>query len=710
MTPPIDISTQHFQPAETDMGNTPKAMTALALLNVTRDAMVAISMDGRIQFWNAAAERMFGYRAQDILGQPWGLIFLHDNPVMRDMRWQEAVSLGKWDGEIQCQHARGTQVTALSRWDVERDAAGNPIRILMVNTSIEQCSRLLGASVQATKQSFEELFGHHPDAVFAFDRESRLISANAALEKLTGYPAQELMTIELESLIKKTSLGPLRQCFRKALSGEPQSMELMCLHRDRSEFEASISLLPNIVNNVIVGVHGIIRDISDRKDSERKVLYLANHDALTGLPNRNLLYDRMQHAIEHARRYKTLVGVLFMDLNRFKVINDSMGHDKGDLLLQTIAQRLRKIVRDEDTVARLGGDEFVVVLEHVSDIQDIERFSNDLLRVVCQPVSLDGVTISISTSVGGCVYPNDGVEPYQLLKNADLAMYTAKELGLGKFCLYKPEMNEKAVERLSRENGLRQAIESKQLLLHYQPRLNINTNQITAVEALVRWDHPEKGLIYPTYFIELAEETGMINALGSWVFSTACRQLKEWRDAGLQPTKMSINVSVKQLDDDFCEMATQVLEGLGLPPSYIELEITESALMVNLESTYDTLIKLKGMGMSLSIDDFGTGYSSLNYLKRLPIDTLKIDKAFVRDIGEDPDDTAIVNATIAMAHSMELEVVAEGVVTYEQLDFLQNAHCDEIQGYLLCQPLPPAEIETYFKTCELRGIQYSWAH
>lgn len=692
------------------MENAKDAALATALLDITRDAIVAVGMDGRIEFWNAAAELMFGYKAEELIGQSWGGIFLHDNAVLRDMLWQEAVDAGKWEGEIICRHAKGTKVTALSRWDVGRDSGGNAIRILMVNTSIEQYSRLLSASAQATKHSFDELFGHHPDAVFAFDRESRLISANASLEKLTGYTAQELMAMQLDKMVRKSSKRPLRQSFRKALAGEPQTMEFTCLHRDGSEFEASISLLPNIVNNVIVGVHGIIRNISDRKNSERKVLYLANHDALTGLPNRNLLYDRMQHAIDHARRNRYLVGVLFMDLNRFKIINDSLGHDKGDLLLQTVAQRLKSIVRDEDTVARLGGDEFVIVLEHVQNIEDIGNFSNDLLRVVCQPVNLDGVTISISTSLGASVFPNDGIEPYQLLKNADLAMYTAKELGMGKFCLYKPEMNEKAVDRLSRENGLRQAIESKQLLLHYQPRLNINSNEIVAVEALVRWDHPEKGLIYPTYFIELAEETGMINALGNWVFATACRQLKQWRDAGLRPTKMSINVSVKQLDNDFCEMAAKVLEELGLSPSYIELEITETALMVNLDTTYDTLLKLKCMGMTLSIDDFGTGYSSLNYLKRLPIDTLKIDKSFVRDIGEDPDDTAIVNATIAMAHSMELEVVAEGVVTYEQLDFLQNAQCDEIQGYLLCQPLPPAEIETYFRTCELRGIQYSWAH
>ncbi|HZV62041.1 MAG TPA: EAL domain-containing protein [Methylophilaceae bacterium] len=695
---------------KSDMENMQDSALAMTLLNITRDAIAAVGMDGNIQFWNPAAERMFGYQSTDIVGQPWTSVFLADNLAFCDMLWQEAICMGKWEGEIIGRHAKGHLVTALSRWDIERDGAGNAIRVLMVNTSIEQYSRLMGASAQATKQSFEELFGHHPDAVFAFDRESRLISANASLEKLTGYTTQELMSLPLRKMIKKSSLGSLRQGFRKALSGEPQTMEITCLHRDGSEFEASISLLPNIANNAIVGVHGIIRDISDRKISERKVLYLANHDALTGLPNRNLLYDRMQHAIDHARRYKTLVGVLFMDLNRFKIINDSLGHDKGDLLLQTVAQRLKEIVRDEDTVARLGGDEFVIVLEHVRDIEDIARFSNDLLRVVCQPTSLGGVTISVSTSIGACVYPNDGEEPYNLLKNADLAMYTAKELGLGRFCLYKPEMNEKVVDRLSRENGLRLAIESKQLLLHYQPRLNINSNEIVAVEALVRWDHPEKGLIYPTYFIELAEETGMINALGNWVFITACKQLKEWRDAGLQPTKMSINVSVKQLDDDFCDMVTQVLEELGLSPSYIELEITESALMINLDSTYDTLLKLKCMGMTLSIDDFGTGYSSLNYLKRLPIDTLKIDKSFVRDIGDDPDDTAIVNATIAMAHSMELEVVAEGVVTYEQLDFLQNAKCDEIQGYLLCQPLPPAEIETYFRTCELRGIQYSWAH
>ncbi|HEU4708871.1 MAG TPA: EAL domain-containing protein [Methylophilaceae bacterium] len=694
---------------EMDTAKPEAAVFAHTLLDMSRDAIVTVDMRGIIEYWNAGAEQLFGYRRKQATGRSWDSLFLQEEPESRNAIWQEVLQLGKWEGEISCRHADGQRIVVLSRWDTERDTRGEPTRVVMVSSSQEQYARLLGASTQNSHTSFDELFAHHPDGVFAFNREGRLISANASLEKLTGYTRHELMSMQLEPLVRKSSFELLRQAFLKAMAGDPQTAEFTLVHKDGSEIDASISLLPNIVNHVIVGVHGVVKDISDRKSSERRILYLANHDALTGLPNRNLLYDRMQHAIEQARRYKTMVGVLFMDLNRFKIVNDSLGHDKGDLLLKAVADRLRYSLRDVDTVARLGGDEFVVVLENITDAGHIQQFAHHLLHVICQPVELDGTTLSVSTSIGASLYPQDGDQPYVLLKNADLAMYAAKERGLGKFCLYTPEMNDKALERLGRESRLREAIESRELLLHYQPRLNMHTNQIVAVEALVRWDHPEKGLIYPSYFIELAEEIGLIDALGEWVFTSGCRQMMRWRQAGLKPIKMSINVSAQQLNTEFCHMVAHVLEQTGLEARYIELEITESTLMLNLESTYDILLRLKQMGVSLSIDDFGTGYSSLNYLKRLPIDTLKIDKTFVRDIGEDPDDTAIVNATIAMAHSMELEVVAEGVVTFEQLEFLQNADCDEIQGYLICQPLPADELEGYFKTCELRGIQYSWA-
>lgn len=691
-------------------GATPEEAFAFSLLDMSRDAVIALDPNGRIEYWNASATRMFGYQPQEAAGQVWNDIFLRDDVERQHTIWQAVYSAGTWEGELTVRHAEGNWVAVLSRWDIKRDDAGNPIRILLTSTGIEECSRLLGTSSQATRQSFDELFTHHPDGVFAFDHEGHLISANASLEKLTGYSSQELMSMPLSHLIKKSSLELLQICYRKAMAGEPQSAEFVCLHRNGTAIDASISLLPNIVNNAIVGVHGIVKDIRERKASERRIHFLANHDALTGLPNRNLLYDRLQHAIDQARRFNTLVGVLFLDLNRFKVINDSLGHDKGDLLLQTIAERLKKTVRDIDTVARLGGDEFVIVLEHITEAAHVSIFARDLLNVINQSIELAGHIVSVSTSIGASLYPHDGTSPYSLLKNADLAMYSAKSSGLGKFCFYKQEMNDKAIDKLSRETNLRKAIESRELLLHYQPRLNMNTNEIVAVEALVRWDHPEKGMIYPIYFIQLAEESGMIDALGEWVFTSACNQLMQWRKAGLQPMKVSINVSAKQLNAEFCDMVANALEELELEPEYVELEITESTLMINLETNHEILLRLKEMGLSLSIDDFGTGYSSLNYLKRLPIDTLKIDKYFVRDIGEDPDDTAIVNATIAMAHSMDLEVVAEGVTSYAQLEFLQKAQCDEIQGYLLCQPLPPQEMETYFRTCELRGIQYSWAH
>jgi diguanylate cyclase (GGDEF)-like protein/PAS domain S-box-containing protein len=546
--------------------------------------------------------------------------------------------------------------------------------------------------------------------VAAFDGRGALVAVNPALTALIGYSHEELASIPLASLVNAAQRKLLRTAFRKARRGTPQTCELSFIHKDGSLLEASVTLLPNLLAHRVVGLHGFVKDISERKHHETRILYLANHDALTGLPNRNLLHDRMQHAIEQARRLNTQVAVLFMDLNRFKIINDSLGHDKGDRLLCVVAERLKAALRDGDTVARLGGDEFVAVLENIRGIEHVQQVATVLTEVLEKPICLDGLDLCISTSIGASIFPKDGAEPKDLLKHADLAMYAAKEAGRVAFRFYEPAMNDRALARLDTENSLRRAIDSGELILHYQPRLDLELHSIAGVEALVRWDHPTKGLIYPSHFVPLAEEAGIIDTLGEWVLRSACRQMQSWFERGMPALRVSINISPLQLQSDrICTVVAQALAESGLDPALLELEITESSLMQNLEASRRTLAELQRMGILLSIDDFGTGYSSLSYLKRLPINTLKIDKSFVRDLSEDEDDASIVNATIAMAHRMHLRVVAEGVVSHEQLRFLKRLKCDEIQGYLLCQPLPSDEAESFLRTCRLRGIECRWS-
>lgn len=684
-----------------------------SMLNLSRDAIIVTNPEREILFWNAGAEKMFGYTEQEALGRKTHELLLAQYPENFSDMEKQLLATGHWEGEITYTTRSGIALTALSRWELEPDHDGDS-RIMMSNTNINMWKRHLHlpSFMREDGQSFNALFGLHPDGVLAFDMEGHLVAANPAISALTGYSNKELLTMQLGKLIAAEDIGKLRFNFAEALRGTPETHEFTCIKKNQSRFDASVTMLPHVVNNKISGVHVIMRDVSHKKMDERRILYLATHDSLTDLANRNLLNDRMQHAIEQARRAQSHVGVLFMDLNRFKVVNDSLGHDKGDILLCTIAERLKKAVREVDTVARLGGDEFVVLLENVSAPDHVSSVAKNLLKLVRQPVEIDDDMVTVSTSIGGSVFPQDGTDPATLLKNADLAMYEAKRSGSGGgFRLYTPDLNARAVGQLERENSLRRAIDLGELVLHYQPRLDIVKNELVGVEALVRWEHPEKGLILPANFIPLAEEIGVIDVLGEWVLLTACRQLKAWQNAGLLPMKMSVNVSTIQLRSDGIFDAIQsALADTHLDPALLDLEITESSLMQDLDASYEKLMRIRNLGISLSIDDFGTGYSSLSYLKRLPIDTLKIDKSFVRDVPENIDDSAIVSATIAMAHSMNLRVVAEGVTSFEQMRFLDSCHCDEIQGYLLCQPLPSLDTESFFRTSQLRGIHYSWAH
>jgi diguanylate cyclase (GGDEF)-like protein len=447
---------------------------------------------------------------------------------------------------------------------------------------------------------------------------------------------------------------------------------------------------------------GLVRSL--RYAVERKIMeqaaramdlqmaHSAQHDFLTGLPNRMLLNDRIGQAIASAPRHLNQVAVLFLDLDGFKHINDSLGHPIGDKLLQSIARRLVECVRASDTVSRQGGDEFVVLLSEADQWEDAAIVATRMLAAVAEPHSVAGHDLHITTSIGVSVFPGDGADAETLIKNADTAMYQAKENGHQSYKFFKPEMNVRAVERQSIEEGLRRALERQELSLHYQPKIDLATGSITGAEALIRWTHPVLGQVSPAQFIPVAEDCGLILPIGRWVLLEASRQAQAWLDAGLSLGTMAVNVSAKELrEESFLAGLSAILQEIGLDPARLEVELTESVLMKHAESAASILQTLRARGVQVAIDDFGTGYSSLSYLRKFPIDSLKIDQSFISQITAEGDDESIVAAVISMARSLSLRVVAEGVETVEQAEFLRARGCDEAQGYYFSRPIPPQE-------------------
>jgi diguanylate cyclase (GGDEF)-like protein len=416
--------------------------------------------------------------------------------------------------------------------------------------------------------------------------------------------------------------------------------------------------------------------------------HLAYHDVLTSLPNRLLFYDRLQQALAHAKRYSGLLAIMFIDLDGFKQINDSKGHAVGDKLLQNVAMRLKQLMRESDTIGRLGGDEFTILLKGVKSAQNIIKVAEKVLHGLAKPYVFDGHTLPLTASIGVSIYPHDGEDIETLIKKADYAMYRAKSSGKNNFQLFNLAMESSGSSRVSLENGLQKAILNDELMVFYQPQVDIKTGVITGLEALVRWQHPKHGLISPADFIPMAEESGLIVPLGQWVLRVACQQNKYWQSAGYPAVPIAINLSARQFRElSLAKTVADVLHESDLEAEYLMLEITESNAMQDVEYTVSTLEVLKEMGVQIAVDDFGTGYSSLSYLKRFPIDMLKIDKSFVLDIPQNPDDASIIAAIVALAHSLGMKVIAEGVETKEQLNFLRSINCDQIQGFYFSPPL-----------------------
>lgn len=660
------------------------------LMEYSQDVISAIDTENRFVQVSAASHRAWGYHAEELQGGNFlGLVHPDDRDMLAD-----GMHSARGDGaelvfEARFIHRSGRTVNIA--WTINWSVADD--RFYCVARDIT-ASKKVAYALAERDQRFHSLFEYHPDGVFAFDLEGRFVSVNQAFCELNGRSADELMGCHWRVLTGPDAIAALQERFDAATRGTASNFETTGVRKDGALWDVHVTLVPIVVDGEIVGVHGIARDITHSKSYERRIEYLATYDALTGLPNRNLLDDRLRHALVQAERDGHRVAVLFLDLNRFKLVNDSLGHDVGDALLRIVADRLKTCVREADTVARQGGDEFVIVLENVATAQDVVHVARNLLAQIEKPVTLQDNEFIVSGSIGCSFYPKDGSDANALLRAADLAMYEAKSAGGGAFRLYREDMNERVKARLLQEHQLRLALDKGELVVWYQPRVDIARQRIVGAEALLRWLHPERGLVPPNEFIPLAEEIGLIEELGNWVLKTACRQNRHWQKSGLPPLKVSVNISPHQLtpDSSISQSVQEALRESGLDPQWLELEITESSLMQNVESTLNKLVEIRNAGVSISIDDFGTGYSSLSYLRHLPVDALKIDQSFIRDISASRDNAAIVSATIALAHTMDLKVVAEGVTTEDQVRFLTSHECDEVQGFILSPALPPDDL------------------
>ena len=544
---------------------------------------------------------------------------------------------------------------------------------------------------QAELKRYATVFTNAREGMVITDDKARIVAVNPAFTEITGYPVEEVAGATPAKLSSGRQDQDYYQKMWGALQGRGQWQGEIWNRRSNGEIYPEWLSIAAVRDSDGQTTHyiGIFSDVTERKEAEARIHHLAHHDALTGLPNRLLLQDRLGQAIREARRKGTQVAILFMDLDRFKWINDTLGHDAGDHLLRTITRRCLEVLRESDTLARLGGDEFVAILPDLKDAQDAGLVARKLLAAITQPCMLGSHELSLTCSIGIAVFPGDGVTDSLLLRNADAAMYRAKSEGRNGFQFYSTDMNAARLGELLLEHQLRGALERQELCLFYQPKVDARDGTLRSCEALLRWRHAEEGLLTPDRFLPAAEESGLIVPIGEWVIHEACRQMRRWMDEGRKPVRVAVNLSGQQFaHQNIVQLVRDALQEHGLPPQLLELELTETILMRDIERTLQTLGELCELGVSLAIDDFGTGYSSLAYLRQFQVHTLKIDRSFVNDIKADANEAKIASAVIGLAHSLGLRVVAEGVETPLQQAFLADHACDYLQGYLFGKPEP----------------------
>jgi diguanylate cyclase (GGDEF)-like protein/PAS domain S-box-containing protein len=574
---------------------------------------------------------------------------------------------------------------------------------------LEQQNEQIANQLQHSETWYRYIVNNSPDLIYTLDNQGRFTFLNDRAESLLGFSKEELLGQHYSNVIHPEDLDRVSYVFDERRTSERASrnveLRLKCKDCDRGPRLYQAQFLDMELSSMgiyegtdpiflgkYIGTYGVLKDVSERKKAEETIHYQAYHDLLTGLPNRILFKDRLNLAIAQTRRNSQMLAVMFLDLDRFKVVNDTLGHVVGDELLLNVASRLRGCLREGDTLARLGGDEFTLLLPQINQREDAVKIAHKILTALEQPFHIDDHELFASVSIGIARFPNDGETIDSLIKHADIAMYHAKASGRNNYQFYSQAMNVSFSGRLSLESSMRKALERNEFVVHYQPQVNIESNKIVGMEALIRWQHPTRGLLPPSEFIPLAEETGLVVSIGEWVLRTACADVRAWQDAGLPRVRLAINFSAQQVEQpQFTETILNILEETGLDSGVLEVEITESVIMKDVENTISKLIKLSGFGVKIAIDDFGTGYSSLSYLKKFPIHTIKIDQSFVRDISKDPSGTSIVTAIIAMAKGLKLNLVAEGVETERQLAFLRGLECNEMQGFLFSWPLTVEE-------------------
>lgn len=541
-------------------------------------------------------------------------------------------------------------------------------------------------------EQFKSLFENSPDAIFAVDREGKFISVNPACEEIIGYPGNELMEINFKRLIVPEILKDVYHHFGLALQGISNSLEMTVIKGDGQNIILKATLFPMKVDGEIVGCYGTGVDITQKILYSQQLEKLAYYDPLTKLPNRKLFEDRLVQVIDASKQTLKPFAVLFLDLDRFKMINDSLGHQIGDDFLRLVSQRLTHNLRRKDTVSRLSGDEFTILLPETS-YEECIRIVQRINQIISEPFNVSGHSVSVSVSVGIAFGEgNDSV--HEIIRHADTAMYFTKKYKKNSYTIYSEDLDLKASYKLKIERDLKQAIDKDELDLYYQPIINMKTGKLAVMECLIRWKHPQLGFIPPGDFIPIAEESGQIIELGNWVLETACRQAKKWKTKGDPPFKIAVNISTKQLQQyGFVDSVLSILAETKFEPKWLELEITESFLVYDVDMIKECLLKLKQAGISISIDDFGTGYTSLSYLRQFPLDKVKIDRSFIEDINRDFNGERITSAIISLAHSLNMTVVAEGIENEVQYNFLKGEGCNEGQGYYFNRPLPADSID-----------------
>ncbi|HEX8988291.1 MAG TPA: EAL domain-containing protein [Rhodocyclaceae bacterium] len=676
------------------------ALTQLDLLSRAIEqspfAVVITDAQGRIEYCNSSLTAMTGYAPEEVLGRLPSIWKSGETSteIYREL-WRAVNEGRRWQGELRNRRKDGSVYWERQIISPIRDAEGRMLRMISIKediTRLHEMAQALSIREQALASSSNGIMISRSSA-----DDHSIMYVNPAFERITGYSVKEAIGREGRFLVRDDLAQPGLNEIRAALHEKRAGHAVLRNYRkDGSLFWNELHIAP------IVDVDGgetthfvsVINDVSERIHYQHAIEHQATHDNLTGLANRTLLHDRIAQSIAFARRSGRSVAVMLLDLDHFKHVNDAFGHSAGDDLLKEVANRLRACVRESDTVARLGGDEFVIVLSDLSDADDVDAIAQKITDALKEPVHVGQREAYVGASIGISLYPRDGEHGETLLRNADIAMYRVKEHGRNSVRRFSPDMANMAVERIDMEGALRRAIERQELLLHYQPKIDLATRRIIGAEALVRWQHPLIGLVHPNEFIPLAEETGLVVPLGAWVMREAMRQQVAWQKAGLPALKLAINLSARQFRlENLPDIVSEALAEAGADARSFVFELTESMVMQDAERALTAMHSIKNLGIALSLDDFGTGYSSLSYLRRFPIDEVKIDRSFVRDVHSNADDAAIAAAVVALARTLGLKVVAEGVEMEEQVLVLERLGCDQVQGYFFGRPLDVAEFE-----------------